>query len=265
MPAKFSRPTLVAATELLARYSHGNFTVVALKFGLQDKIPAANLISKAAAVTRFVLEDPDAMIATSNGDQTRAEILVTLAAKKFNPHFQDDADRDFRRALARDGYALDAANGGITLLPMVPQALDLPTADDEVHRLLKQFELDAPLGHLDQAIEGHRLGNWASANAQLRSFLEGLLREIAVRFYAAPATHSFDNCLTLLAQQGFLSEARNEWRKDGKGYIQGLFKLLHTQGSHPGLSDEDDSAFRLHVVLITARSYLRRLVPAVPG
>jgi hypothetical protein len=69
----------------------------------------------------------------------------------------------------------------------------------------------------------------------------------------------------LLAQQGFLSQARNEWRQDGKGFIQGLFKLLHTQGSHPGLSDEDDSAFRLHVVLVTARSYLRRLATAVPG
>jgi hypothetical protein len=167
MPPKFSRPTLVAATELLARHSHGDFTVVALKFGLQDKIPAANLITKAAAVTTFVLQDPDALIATSDGDRTRAELLVSLAAKKFNPHYQNDADTDFRRALAHDGYALDAADGSVTLLPMVPQELDLPAADDEVHRLLKQFEFHAPLGHLNQAIEGYRLGNWASANAQL--------------------------------------------------------------------------------------------------
>jgi hypothetical protein len=189
---------------------------------------------------------------------------VTLAARKFNPHHEQDADRDFRRALGRDGYTLEPANGGAALLPMVPQELDLPAADDEVHTLLKQFKFDGPLGHLDQAIEGYRLGNWASANAQLRSFLEGLLRDIAVGFHAAPATHNFDNCLTLLAKQGFLSEPRNEWRPDGKGYVQGLFKLLHTEGSHPGLSDEDESAFRMHVVMITARSFLRRL-PAMPG
>ena len=265
MPSKFSRPTLIAATELLARHSHGDFAIIALKFDLQDKIPTVsspNLTIKAATVAAFVLEQPDALISTPEGERTRAELLVAEATKKFNPHYDTAADKNFRRALARDGYAvdLDPESGTITLLPMVPQDdLDLPATDDEVHHLLRQFQFTAPLGHLDQAIEAHRLGNWASANAQLRSFLEGLLREIAVRFHAAPATHNLDNCLTLLAHQGFLSTERSEWRKDGKGYIQGLFKLLHTEGSHPGLSDEDDSAFRLHVVLVTARSYLRRL------
>jgi hypothetical protein len=35
--------------------------------------------------------------------------------------------------------------------------------------------------------------------------------------------------------------------------------MLHTDGSHPGLSDEDHSTFRLHIVLVTARTFLRRL------
>jgi hypothetical protein len=63
----------------------------------------------------------------------------------------------------------------------------------------------------------------------------------------------------LLAQVAFLSNPRNEWTQDGKNYINGLFKMLHTEGSHPGLSDEDHSTFRLHVVLVTARTFLRRL------
>jgi len=56
-----------------------------------------------------------------------------------------------------------------------------------------------------------------------------------------------------------LAETRNEWTQDGKSYINGLFKMLHTDGSHPGLSDEDHSTFRLHIVLVTARTFLRRL------
>jgi hypothetical protein len=50
----------------------------------------------------------------------------------------------------------------------------------------------------------------------------------------------------------------NEWDDDGKGFINGLVKRLHPQGPHPGLSDEDDSTFRLHVVLLTATLLLRR-------
>ena len=45
----------------------------------------------------------------------------------------------------------------------------------------------------------------------------------------------------LLAQIGFLSVSRNEWTGDGKNYVNGLFKMLHTEGSHPGLSDEGHS------------------------
>lgn len=36
-------------------------------------------------------------------------------------------------------------------------------------------------------------------------------------------------------------------------------QMLHTEGAHPGLSDEDHSTFRLHIVLVTARIFLRRL------
>ncbi len=31
------------------------------------------------------------------------------------------------------------------------------------------------------------------------------------------------------------------------------------QGAHPGLSDEEDSTFRLHLVLLTGRTLLKRL------
>ena len=37
--------------------------------------------------------------------------------------------------------------------------------------------------------------------------------------------------------------------------------MLHTDGSHPGLSDEEHSTFRLHIVLVTAPTFLRRLRP----
>jgi hypothetical protein len=70
-----------------------------------------------------------------------------------------------------------------------------------------------------------------------------------------------ENRRALLADSsvGFLAADRNEWTADGKNYINGLFKMLHTEGSHPGLSDEDHSTFRLHIVLVTARTFLRRL------
>lgn len=41
--------------------------------------------------------------------------------------------------------------------------------------------------------------------------------------------------------------------------INGLFKMLHTEGLHPALFHEDRSKFRLRISLITPRTFLRRL------
>jgi hypothetical protein len=143
----------------------------------------------------------------------------------------------------------------------LPEEIQLPATDDEVHQLLKSLGYGVPLGHLDQAIEAHTRGDWAACNSQLRTFLESLFDHLAAA--AAPdhvaERHTSENRRALLAEIGFLATDRNEWTTDGKSYINGLFKMLHTHGSHPGLSDEDHSTFRLHIVLVTARTFLRRL------
>jgi hypothetical protein len=54
------------------------------------------------------------------------------------------------------------------------------------------------------------------------------------------------------------SRELNEWDDNGLGFINGLMKRLHPKGSHPGLPDEEDSTFRLHIVLLTARLLLTR-------
>jgi hypothetical protein len=63
----------------------------------------------------------------------------------------------------------------------------------------------------------------------------------------------------------FLSRDTNEWEDNGRGFINGLIYRLHPHGSHPGISDEEDSTFRLHIVLVTARLLLRRLSSTLRG
>ena len=165
----------------------------------------------------------------------------------------------FIYALARDGFTLEDDG---TLRRALPCIADLPRADDEVHILLDKLKMDTAKGHLDQAIEIHSRGKWAAANAQLRTFMEELFNEIARRVDSACASDRSPghNMRQLLADTDppFLQESLGEWSQDGKNFINGVFKLLHTEGSHPGLSDDDDSTFRLHLVLIVARHYMRR-------
>ena len=262
----FTRPTLVAAVELLEQHSQARFNQMVLRLGLEDEVPSStanSVANKCAVLGRIVVQRAETVVETLDGSMTFGEAVIRQAAQLAQPESDHPLQTAFARGVARDGYVLvwDENGRNPSLRAALPEEIQLPQTDDEVHELLKQFQFATPLGHLDQAIEAHTRGDWAAANGQLRTFLESLFDDIArnVRPQEAAQRPSSENRRALLADIGFLASDRNEWTTDGKNYINGLFKMLHTEGSHPGLSDEDHSTFRLHVVLVTARTFLRRL------
>lgn len=265
-PAPFTRPTLLAAIELLELHSQARFNQVVLRLGLENEVPQGTDLSvgkKCAILGRAVLQRPHGVLDTLDGPMTLWEAAVREAAHLAHPADSQAVHVAFLRGLARDGFVLISGSHGssASIRAALPNEIHLPQTDDEVHHLLKYFRFNTPLGHLDQAIDAHARGDWAACNSQLRTFLESLLDDIAgsVRPQEAAQLPSSENRRALLADAGFLAVDRNEWTQDGKNYLNGLFKMLHTQGSHPGLSDEDHSTFRLHVVLVTAGMLLRRL------
>ncbi len=264
--APFTRPTLIAAVELLEQHSQARFNQVVLRLGLEDEISSNTALSvakKCDLLGRIVVQRAEAVIETLDGTMTLGEAVIRQAAQLAQQDSDHSLQTAFARGLTRDGYVLawDDYGRNPTLRAALPEELQLPATDDEVHELLKGFRFTTPLGHLDQAIEAHARGDWAAANSQLRTFMESLFDDIArdVRPAEAAQRPTSENRRALLAEIGFLATDRNEWTQDGKNYINGVFKMLHTDGSHPGLSDEDHSTFRLHLVLITARTFLRRL------
>ena len=264
--APFTRPTLLAAVELLELHSQAKFNQMVLRLRLEDEISSSTSLSvakKCDLLGRIVLQRIDTVLKTLDGSMTLGEAVIRQAAQLAQQDSEQPLQTAFARGLARDGYVLvwDDYGRNASIRAALPAEVQLPETDDEVHQLLKSFGFVTPLGHLDQAIEAHTRGDWAACNGQLRTFFEGLFDDIAR--YVRPAESakrlSSENRRALLAEIGFLATDRNEWTQDGKNYINGLFKMLHTEGSHPGLSDEDHSTFRLHVVLVAARTFLRRL------
>jgi hypothetical protein len=263
----FTRPTIVAAVEFLGKMlTQAKFDQLVVRIGLDDEIPQGQVKSvatKSALLARPVNQRAMQIVCTLDGPVTLAEAAVREAVGVTMPQYAKAEQERFLRGLALDGYVVSWDEDARTplLRAALPGEVDLPAADDEVHQLLKQFGFNVPLGHLDQAIDAHTRGDWAAANSQIRTFLEGLLSDIASHIdpQKAAALATSESRRAWLAERGFLSSSRNEWTSDGKNYLNGLFKMLHTDGSHPGLSDEDHSTFRLHLGLITGRTLLRRL------
>ena len=267
-PQPFSRPTLIAAVEMLEGHSQARFNQMVLRLGLEEEIGSGTAVSiakKCDILGRIVVQRPDQIIETLEGAMTLSEAVVREAVELLSAEPRFPREMTLGRGLARDGYVVSFDDHGRDpkLRAALPSEVQLPATDDEVHQLLKSFQFKTPLGHLDQAVDAHTRGDGAACNSQLRTFLESLFDDISrnVRPQEAAQRPSSENRRALLADPsvGFLAVDRNEWTADGKNYVNGLFKMLHTEGSHPGLSDEDLSTFRLHVVLITARTFLRRL------
>jgi hypothetical protein len=258
--SQFARDTIIAAAEVLEALTHADINRFALQHGLDgtDALDGSSKRDRVNALIKYLLRRPDAT--SGDGGNLTDAIVRDLVGRVAAREDFATAHAPLARALDRDGFVVvDRA-----LRRALPDALNLPAADDEVHRLLDRFGFQTAMGHLDQALQNHAQANWASANGQLRTFVESLLDDIAAMLATrsgdpVPPTGSARRIYLAQCAPPFLLTALNEWDGQGKGFLQGFFRRLHPEGSHPGLSDEDDATFRLHLVLLVSRLLLLRL------
>jgi hypothetical protein len=265
---EFSRRTILAAADVLAGYGHTGVDRFLLEYGLEDTGVGGSLQARANALSLHLLANPQQRNEDGRNltDAIVGELInhaIRTRVDRYSQAFDYQAFQQsysaLHRGLERDGFTVE---GGV-LRRMLPEILDLPAADDEVHTLLNYYHLAVPVGHLDQAIAAHARGDWAAANAQFRPFVESLMDEIAAKLAGStgvlpPPGQQRRQWLAQL-NPPFLLVALNEWTGQGTGFFEGFYRRLHPHGAHPGLSDEDDSTFRLHLVLLVARLFLRRL------
>ncbi|MCK4240747.1 MAG: hypothetical protein KAX30_03930 [Candidatus Atribacteria bacterium] len=238
-----------------------------MKFGL-EKIAPQRLGSKASrlnALMKYLIDNPDEK-GPSGANLTFEIIEEAIARRSSDFSFGlsarpiDERLPKLINSLKRDGYVI--TNG--RLKTMLPEDIQLVEKENELNSLLDKFGFTTAKGHLEQAISAHTRSDWASANAQLRTFTESLFNSIAEKLANNKTTlpqpgHQRREFLAKL-NPPFLLSTLNEWEISGKGgFLQGLWRRLNPQGSHPGLSDEEDSTFRLHLVILTASHYIRRL------
>lgn len=277
--------TLQAASEVLAKFYRTNDSIEALVFGWGCDGIAGNgyMSSKFLSIVRAATGDDAPRARTAAGDMSLARAFIEEALRAPEAYRQSEPWVKLIAGLRFDGFEVVAERatdprGGhdifdnprefqtLVLRRMLPEdlpGLDFREAESEVITLLRKHNLTVARGHLEQATSAFQRGDWAAANAQLRTFYQDLLDRIAVKLGCEEA-RSDDAKRAYLATESagpFLLAQYNEWENDrGKpAFVLGLWARLHPQGSHPGLSEEDDCTFRLQVTLITARLFLRRL------
>jgi len=148
-------------------------------------------------------------------------------------------DRQLLTALRADGYEM--VNGKI--IPAPPLQL-MAESVGHLQMILRQRNFVVAEGHLIQALDNYQRGNWAACNAQLRVLLEEVWNVICEKHSNEEKYMVGGGARKWLEDKGILSKKESE-------FIQSWFNMMHTEGSHPGLSSQEDSRWRLHVTVST--------------
>jgi hypothetical protein len=267
----FSRETLISLAEavVVVARTHAALDKLLMRFNIENAAPKAlgGLEKREAALAKYLLKHGGTK--GPRGATLALELLEHVATERnqVGTSFIRVQNRQkleaLDNALSQDGYDIERGE----IRRSFPDEIDLPANSDEIHDLLSDFGWNTTLGHLEQARSAHTRGEWASTNANLRAFFESLIDETAAHLWPEEAvqrgtTHGRAELLAqgLQPEEPFFVVDLNEWVVGNRGgFIQGLWKRLHPEGPHPGLSSQEEATFRLHLVLLVARHLLRRL------
>jgi hypothetical protein len=192
-----------------------------------------------------------------------ARLIVEKRAnhpRRISPHQMGE----LREELLADGYELtwepasllpdeDMARCKIrpTDAAPVPLAAEISALDAE----LTARGYTSVLNHYRQAVDGFAAHKYESANGDLRTTLEDLVTRLAedrTGYQRQRRASQGGAAIAHMVQSGHLPG------DDGGALLQGLWKLIHTNGPHPGHSDADEARFRMQVITATARFLLNR-------
>lgn len=280
---QFNRLTVVAAAEVIGKFhSHDDMKVIELQWDIEQYVGIQASKSGRVAAWAKVATQNNPSVWTEEGQMPLSRAIVALAMQTPDNIRSESTWRKYVAGLRFDGFEIVYEQvidpSGKTslftgepmriskpvlkrMLPADIPELDFKEAESEIEGLLSKHGLLTSLGHLAQAQSSFQRGEWAAANGQLRTFFESYLTDIATKLgYLGQDNMRERRKFLGELNPPFLLESYKEWHPNDQKpqFLQGLWSRMHPEGSHPGLSEEEDATFRLQITLVTARLFLRR-------
>jgi hypothetical protein len=249
----------------LAEKTHSVISTYAQKYGLENIAVGSNKQERVLNISRYFIDNKDNQeIQDLAFDLIKElidkEIQILHENKRWYGELESFEEKypKIYKLLQQDGLSIIDNE----LKYQASKDINIASSQEEIFILLNKYNFDTPLGHLRQAMDAHANGRWASANSQLRTYVESLFNEMAEQIYGKNklnnmSSHQKREALSKTKPPIFVPTL-NEWDSNGNGFINGFWKRLHPEGPHPGLSDIEDSTFRLHLVFLVTSNILKR-------
>lgn len=203
----------------------------------------------------------DTRVSMALGKNPSAESLITLGTKILNDTANGENEPEWvaelRLSLLEDGYSLSFDDGKWSIGPIGAEEIPLPPQVSDLEAALKAKGFAVSANHYQQAFSAFKRQDWEACNSSTRSTVEGFFVEVAqakAGFVPRPGHGEGGNAIQSLANSGLFEPGEND-------YIKGFWKMSHTNGSHPGLSSEQEALFRFSAATSELSFFLHRWTP----
>lgn len=197
-------------------------------------------------------------IACAFGPNPDEKSLVSLAIHMLNdPPQGPDASAwtaSLKSSLFADGLSLnqDDASGEWSIGPVGSEETPLAPQVSQLEATLQEKGFTVEAEHYKQAYAAIRRQEWESANAAIRTTLEGVVLGVArAKFTFNGSTGG--QAIEQMGHQGLFDQGEQD-------YLKGFWKMSHLHGSHPGLSNEAEAMFRFSAGTSALTYFIHRWV-----
>jgi hypothetical protein len=223
-----------------------------LECGLHRFVPPPRSGSQRYAKTELIASTLTSAVKAAGMDPDVAKGLMAFIVLVAEHCDQDQFDR-LREATRSAGFDLRRADGQAQLLPLDEPHAPLAELVSALEEDLQRLRMTVAHNHYRQAVDSLTDGRHEAANGQLRAMFEEVVAHMAVRQgFTRIRQGAGGQAISFLIENGHLSP------DDGGLYIRGLWKIVQTNGSHPGTSPVGEAHFRTHALTAAARYLIDR-------
>lgn len=255
-----SERTLGFLIDLVGDLSHSTLTTFLMRAGISDGDPGMNGTSRAnrasAAIKAALRQGNEAGLVEA------ARAVLNLGMGK-DP--KDETVAGLVRALRADGWLAAVEEGEPehfwsgsrstyrwTVEPLGTAELPLPPQMNAAEEELRRHGLDVAARHLGQAYRAFVAGDLEASNSQLRPAFEATVMTIAQQ-KAAWGGSGGGAAIQAIETAGLFEKGEFE-------LVMGLWRLSHTNGSHPGVTSDAEALFRVSSVTALLRYLVARFL-----
>jgi hypothetical protein len=141
----------------------------------------------------------------------------------------------------------------VRFLPLAEPKMPLSEEITALEADFMKLGLTVGLNHYRQAVRNFVDQDFEAANSQLRAMLESVIIHFAeAKGFSQTRQGQGGDAIAYLRDNGHLPE------KDGGEFVRGLWRIIHTNGPHPGTTTAGEVHFRMLTLTGAARYLIDR-------